>query len=643
MPNSDEFSKLFEPGYIGRMKIKNRIVMPPMATNYATEDGHVTDLMIHHYEQRAKGGVGLIVVEGTGIDYPGCKGWINEAGIDDDKYIPGLKRLVDAVHREDAKVALQLHHGGREAKQKVAGQQPVAPSPIPAPGGDAPRELTAAEIETLVDKFAQAAARAKECGFDGVEIHGAHGYLLAEFISSASNKRQDQYGGELANRARFLLEVIRAIRSAVGDDFPVWCRLNGEERGVEGGVTLEETKKVAQMAQDAGCDALHISTYGYGGQATVTFPDKPGGLLPLAEGVKGVVSIPVIAVGSMTPEVAEKALEEGRVDFIAMGRELLCDAELPNKLLKGTLEDIVPCIHCFNCLDKIVVQSKTADCSVNPALGRGPEYGITLVQKPKRVLVAGGGPAGLEVARVAALRGHEVTLYDEGERLGGQMLLACLPPNKERIGDYIDYLTVQMDELDVEVEMGEPVTTDIVKQLNPDALVVATGMSPAFPEIPGLDKMSPVFAHQVLSDECEVGDSVIMIGGGVVGCETADFLAERGKKVTIIEILPRIAANMILLRRAALLSRLRAKGVVMLSNAHCEEATKAGIVVRTKEGQRETLSAETVVIAAGGRPNNGLYRAFQDKITQTYLIGDAVEPRTILEAVAEGYHIGITL
>ncbi len=356
MAKPGKFSKLFEPGTIGNMKIRNRIVMPPMATNYAGDDGRVTELMISHYEQRAGGGVGLIITEGICPDFPRGKGWKNEAGIDDDKYMPGFKHLANAVHAQGAKIAMQIHHAGRQASSSFTGVQPVAPSAIPAsPGGEVPRELTLDEINDLVNRFALAAGRARDCGFDGVEIHGAHGYLVNQFISRVSNKRTDSYGGDLAGRARFLMEIIGAVRSKVGSGYPVWCRINTEELGPES-ITIDELQSVARMAVKAGCDAIHVSLFGAN-----TFVDDAGALVPFAEAVKKEVSVPVIAVGFLTPEVANTVVANRRADFVAMGRQLLCDAQLPNKLQQGNLDDITPCIRCLKCTYSLF---KGKECSV---------------------------------------------------------------------------------------------------------------------------------------------------------------------------------------------------------------------------------------------------------------------------------------
>ncbi len=638
MSKQTKFSKLFEPGSIGSMKIRNRIVMSPMATNYADNDGKVTDLMIDHYEQRARGGVGLIITEVICPDFPRGKTIINEAGIDDDKYIPGYRRLTEAVHKHGARIAIQLHHAGREAQQSVTGLQPVAPSPIlsPSPTGhrDMPRELTADEIHGLVNQFAEAAARAKECGFDGVEIHAAHSYLVNQFISLISNKRTDAYGGDLANRARFLLEIIAAIRSKVGTDFPLWCRINTEELG-PGSITLEELQSVAQMAVKAGCDAINVSIYGLR-----VLPDEAGALVPFAEALKKATDVPVITVGFLTPEVGEKVLAEGRADFIAMGRELLCDAELPNKAQQGRFDEITPCIQCQKCLDR-VTKDQNLQCSVNATLGRGYKYPLQQASKSKKIIVAGGGPSGMEAARVAALRGHKVTLYDAGVKPGGQLLIAGIPPHKEQIKKFMDYLTNQVRKLNVKIER-KLVTADLVRKLKPDAVIVATGIeAPSVPQIPGLEKIKSVFAGEVLSGRSQTGDKVVIIGGGQVGCETAEFLIEKGKKVTIVEVLPQVMTNVATLRMMNMLMRMYGEQITMLTNTICEEVSAEGVKVCSKDGQRQTIPADTVVIATGSKPDKKLYEALQGSSVELYLIGDAVQPRSVFEAIEEGFKAGM--
>jgi len=495
--------RLLEPSRIGQMKLRNRIVMPPMVTQYGDAKGFVTERARNYYEARARGGAALIIIEATYV-HPGGQPFANQLGISDDKFIPGMSELTQAIHRHGARAAIQLHHGGRTAKPELTGMQPIGPSPIAVPGREAPRELSVAEIAENVAHFARAALRARKAGFDGVEIHGAHGYLVHQFLSRSSNKRQDSYGGDLPNRARFFVEIIKATREAVGNDYPVWCRLSGKEYGVEEGTTLEETQETARIAQEAGIDAIHVSASGPGAPNNLTSPKfVPGVIIDLAEGVKKAVSIPVIAVGKITPDAAETILAEGRADLIAMGRALLADPELPNKVASGRLEDITPCINCYGCRDDLWTNVLGIRCHVNATLGREAETKIIPSEKPGKVLVVGGGPAGMEAARVAAIRGHKVTLCEKASHLGGQLIQAATPPHKDSIGFLINYFQTQLRKLNVKVELNKKATSAMVEELNPDVLVIATGLNPFIPEIPGIDKAHVVQAGDVLEGKVE--------------------------------------------------------------------------------------------------------------------------------------------
>lgn len=533
--NAFSLEKLFEPARLGEMNLRNRMIMPPMGTNYATQDGYVTDQMTDYYEQRAKSGVGLVIVEAACVDFPRGKGFIRQLGIDDDRFTPGLRQLAQIIHRQGAKSGIQLHHGGNASKTSITGLQPVAPSPLARPGGDLPKELSVKEIEDIVFRFAKAAERAKKAGFDGVEVHAAHHYLLAQFLSSAWNKRQDGYGGDLRNKARITLETVQAIREKVGRNYPLWCRINGREFGIKDGITLEETQELAVLLEDAGVNALHISAFAYTSPRSVPpMSVRRATMVPLAEAVKKVVKIPVIAVGRIDPQTGEGVLQAGRADFVAMGRGLIADPELPNKAASGRLKEVVPCIACNHCMECVTEWDEPVHCAVNAAAGRESEFQITPAPQPKRVLIIGGGPAGMEAARVARLRGHKVELWEKEKELGGQMLAAAVPPHKGGIPILIEYLASQMEKLGVRVQLGRKATPALIKGKKSDVVILATGAEPLIPEISGVDRAKVVTAQQILAGMTEVGESVIVIGGEFVGCETADFLADKGKKVTIL-------------------------------------------------------------------------------------------------------------
>jgi len=632
--------KLWEPIRIGRMELKNRVVMPPMVTRYAADDGFVTERTRNYYGARARGGAGLIIAEAT---YVHRQGWAfpNQIGISDDKFIPKLSELVDKVHQHGAKIAIQLHHGGRQAKEALSGLQPVAPSPLPMAGGEMPREMTVEEIAETVAYFAEAAIRAQKAGFDGVELHAAHGYLIDQFLSPTSNKRDDEYGGDLHRRARFFLEIIAAVKEAVGEDYPVWCRMDGKEYGVEG-ITLEDARQTARLAQDAGLAAIHVSSWGPTTPVNRTTPTfVPAVIEELAEGIKKAVSIPVIAVGRITPEDGERMLKEGKADLIAIGKAMLADSEWSNKVASGKTEDITPCIICNGCRDDLRTPKVVGiRCSVNAALGREKESEIVPAAKPRKVLVVGGGPAGMEAARVAALRGHQVTLWEKESRLGGQLIQAAIAPHKDRIAPLYKYLETQLQKLGVKVQPGKEATAAAVAELSPEAVVVATGVKPFVPDISGLDKVKVVQAGDVLEGKVKVGQKVAIIGGELVGCETAEFLADRDKQVTVMRRGAEMATSVGPSNRDFFLSRLLDKGVTLLREVRYDGVSPEGVIITTKDGEKRTIEADTVVLAAGSVPDAALYKAIKDRVSEVYCIGDCVEPRTIRDAISEGFRTG---
>jgi len=638
---SEAYGELFKAGRIGKMEIRNRIVMAPMETNFASPKGLVSERHKSYYEARAKGGVGLIIVEAISVECPRGNTVINNLALDEDAQIPGFSDLAGIIQRHGARAAAQIFHAGAEAHQGTTGVQPVGPSVVRTFKGDTPKELTVPEISALIDRFTETAIRAKRAGFDGVEIHGATYYLIAQFLSRRWNKRGDLYGGPLENRSRFLLETLRAVRMAVGADFPVWCRINGSEFGIEEGLTLEESKQVARWAELAGADAVHVSSFGGGSQPHMgpTVVDH-GILLPLTDEIKKGLGIPVIAVGRIDPIQAEKALTAGQADFIAIGRGLLADPELPNKLAEGRPEDIRPCICCLECINQIIYKNNPLLCSVNAHCGKEVEYQINSSQTSKEVIVVGGGPGGLEAARVAALRGHRVTLFEKEPRLGGLLIAASVPPYKGDLESFVNYLRVQIEKLGVRFRLGEKISPEKVVDLNPDAVVVACGASPQMPAIKGLNDVQSITAEEALLGKSGVGEKVLIIGGGRVGCETADYFSDEGKEVTIIEILERMASDLIPVLRRPLLDRLRKKGVAMHAGVRGEEIEGKRLNFQDHEGKWKALEIDTILLAAGWRPRQEHWASLKSKIPEVYFIGDVAEPRGILESISEGNRAG---
>lgn len=640
------FKKIFEPLNIGKMPLKNRIALPPMGTGYSEEGGYVGQRLIDYYEARASGGAGLIIVEGTAPSLR-CRGG-RQLTLGDDRYLPGWRELAKAIHQHGAKVAVQLHHAGMEIRDGNYVQ--VSPSPVIVPrrmvgiSGKPPHELTTDEIREIVQWFADATKRAREAGIDAVEIHGAHQYLVASFLSSATNMRRDRYGGTVENKARFLIEIIQAMREAVGPDYPIWPRINAEEYGFENGITLEETKQVVPLAVKAGAQAIHVSAYAAGSYVTkAPLSDTPGLLVPLAEAVKKVARVPVIAVGRLDHEVGEKVLEEGKADVIAIGRRLIADPELPNKVAEGRLDDIRPCIGCMECIERVGSREQGLSCTINAATGREREYRIQPATKRKRVMIVGGGPAGMEAATVAALRGHHVTLFEKESRLGGQLNLAALPPNKSDIAPWLNYLVGQLKKAGVNTRLNTESSSGLISKSQPDAVIIATGGTPLIPDIPGIGSRNVVTAQDVLSGKAEAGEKVVIIGGGQVGCETGLYLAEKGKRVVIVEILKRMASDMGPMVRRRLMDGLRQRQVIMLTNAKCEAITEHGVTVTSAEGRKDTYPADSVILAVGSGKNDNLFKGLQDKVPEVYCIGDASQPQGIMEAVRDGYRVALSL
>ncbi|MFH0845469.1 MAG: tRNA-dihydrouridine synthase, partial [Pseudomonadota bacterium] len=478
------FKRLFEPLSFNGLQLKNRIVMPPMATNFAGARGEVTDQMISYYEERAKGGAGLVILEVTGVDFPRGNTVLHQVAIHDDSCMEGLSRLVNAVKKWGARIATQLHHAGRRASSKSTGMIPVAPSPIACYGGDMPEVLDKKGILSIIKAFAEGARRAKAVGFDAVELHCAHGYLMGQFLSPLTNTRTDEYGGPLANRVRFVTEIIEAVRGEVGEDYPILARISGDEF-IPGGLRISDSVEIARILERTGIDCIHVSGGStpsnleqYRAQEISTIPSmyfKGPSFAHLAQEIRRSVGVPVIAVGRINdPLMAEQVLEQDKADLVTMGRALIADPELPNKAYEGRTDEIRKCIACLHCINVVLNQKGSLRCAINPVVGREAQA-IPKPEKSKKVLVIGGGPAGMEAARWASSRGHHVSLWEKDRRLGGQLNLAHIPPHKDELKGLTDYLSKQLELHKVPIELGKEATVELIRQYNPDVLILAAG------------------------------------------------------------------------------------------------------------------------------------------------------------------------
>jgi 2,4-dienoyl-CoA reductase-like NADH-dependent reductase (Old Yellow Enzyme family)/thioredoxin reductase len=634
---------LFTPGTIGTMSVRNRIVMPPMATNYADWTGAVTDRLIAYHAERARGGVGLITAEFTFV-HPTGRLSHNGLGAHDDALIPGLQRLTRAIHAEGAKASMQIAHGGRRCKSAVTGTQPLAPSPIPHVGGEVPREMTVADIQRMVAWFVQAARRVRESGFDAVTLHLANGYLLQSFTSPYANRRTDQYGGSLDGRMRLPLEVVAAVRQEVGPAFPIICRLCVDEF-IDGGLTLGEGQRAAQLLEGAGVDAIDMAA-GLPESLYVIGPPMamPRGFLAAhAKAIKAAVRIPVFAVGRInTPELAEQTLRSGSADFISMGRALLADPDLPNKARAGRFDDICPCIACNEGCNQRFYHQLDISCVVNPRVGREPLFPAAAAPRSRSVLVVGGGPAGMTAALTAAMRGHRVTLCERDAQLGGQLLMGEVPPHKEEIRTLRDYLVRQIAKAGVQTRLQTAATEDTIRESGAEVVIVATGAKPAPLRIAAVDSRI-VSAWELLSGKESAGSQVVVIGGGEVGCELAEYLAGQGKAVVVVELLQELALNMEPRGRVLLTRRLRQLGVKVLLQSQIAEV-RGSTVIYEQGGLKHRLEGvDTVVSAVGSASNNTLGESLGAVEATVHRIGDCVKPRRILEAMREGYELAYAL
>ena len=642
------FDHLLQPGQIGKMKLKNRMKFAATNTNFCDMDGSVTDREIAFLAERARGGAAMVCSQG-GYPHVLGKAYIGQMGLYDDKLLPGLKKLAQAIHNNGARANCEIMHGGNYAhphKYGIEGE-PVGPTAMePKLPRYAPcRELSRDEIKELVEIYGQTARRIKTAGFDAIEIGCLTGYLLVSFLLPRTNQRTDEYGGSLENRARFVVEVIQRMRQEVGTDYPIMMRATANDLLRDGGNTEEEYVELARMYETAGVDSLSL---GLGIHESdfpmLTAEIEPGHWLYLAEKWKKAgIKVPLMVSCRLSrPEIADKAIADGIIDFWEMCRPLIADPYLPTKVAEGRPEDIATCLADCNCLNNLLSEVPVA-CIVNPRAGREeePAFQSRPAATKRKVIVVGGGPAGMEAAWVAAQRGHQVVLYEEKDKLGGQLHAASVAPFKNDVNYLIDYLTTQVGKAGVEVKLNSPATAQSIEQSQPDVVILATGSSPLVLDIPGVDRDNVVTALDVLTGK-PVGDSVVIIGGGMVGCEVAEFLVKKSNRVTILETLKRIGQDINAINRWRVIQRLSEAGVSLETKTQAEEITASG-VRGIREGVSQLFPADTVVLAAGMVPDKGLLAELEGKIPSVHTIGDCLEPRQIAEAIEEGLRLGTAI
>lgn len=704
-------SLLSSPINIGSMKLRNRMVMAPMGVEIVDSDGMANEGIVAYYEERARGGVGLIITEVCAMAYPRGANSVHQLGMSDDAFIPALQELTSRVHAHGAKIAVQLVHHGKVSRVDVKEGRDVLVPSIPEWGGSydmvadltedelnlmmkanggGPAKLHAMSLDDIADitqQFADASRRARDAGFDGIEIHGAHGYLLSGFLSKAWNTRDDQYGGSIENRARFLCEVIEAARSETNDDIPIWCRLDALEYRTPKGIVFEDARVAARLAQEAGAAAIHLSAYGDATSASAftegTLPHIEAKHADLSAVLKADLDIPIIGVGRIRPETGEKMLAEGKADLIAMGRQMLADPATALKVVEDREADIRPCINCYVCVAQPFFDQRVK-CAVNPTLANEvllADADRTPAAAPKKVVIVGGGPAGMEAARVASLRGHSVTLFEASAQLGGALRFGALvyEPNLR----LLRWLTREMDQRKIDVRLNTPATADTVKSLQPDVVIVATGAGRERSTIPGATQSHVVDGEDLrdmltgsgdgsaakklplvgraaatagralkLTSDPErlgqltkvympLGKRVAIVGGGLVGIEMAEFLVERGRHVTVLHDGPTMAPEMAHPRRWRVLADLRDHGATLIAGASVVEIREQSLQYSSETEPAGMLAVDSVVIATGLVPDTSVADRFRQAGLNVVPIGDATGVTYLEGAMHSGFHAGL--
>jgi 2,4-dienoyl-CoA reductase-like NADH-dependent reductase (Old Yellow Enzyme family)/thioredoxin reductase len=633
----EEYRGLFSRGAIGGLEIQNRIVMPAMGTALGGFDGRVTDDMIEYYRARAMSGPGIIVVEVACVDAPAGRALLNQIRIDHQRYLSGLSRLAEALKSGGSRAFIQLHHAGRQTNTLITdGIQPVAPSALPCRvSGSKPREATAEDIEDIKKKFIMAGVFAKQAGFDGVEIHAAHGYLLSGFLSPFTNRRTDGYGGSTGNRARIVVEIIGGIRSWCGGGLVIGIRFNMKDF-LTGGIEEDEGEAIAGILEKAGADYLSVSSGMYESGHVSIEPQSfgEGWRLGLAERVKKSAGIPVFGGGVIRhPDFAEKAIAGGKADFLFVGRNQIADEKWAEKARKGQADKIRPCLSCNHCLDR-TTKSLHIGCAVNPHAGRELRLGKLLrADYPGRILVVGGGPGGMWSAVLLSGMGHAVTLVESRPQLGGMLVPGSRPPHKERIGEFREYLVGRLRESGTRVLLDTVLDGKLIKELSPHAAVIATGGRPR--TLPVLSGASRVIdsADLLMDGETVTGRTAVVIGGGSTGCEAAAYLAKLGNEVHLLEVAEDLAAGMEILNRMSLVLSLRKAGVKIYTGAVISGAEGYEIRFKNKSGDAEKITADIIVSSLGIEPDRSAADLAEGSVKNVFVIGDAGRPGSIAAAL----------